>query len=427
MLPAGRGSGPEPSRRVGDGFAARGRILYPDERWWVVRDVVPELARRLARGETLAVATVVSTWGSAPRPPGSVMLVDADGGVAGSVSGGCVDGDVHAVAEGVLASGETVLRRYGVSDEVAGAVGLTCGGTIEVLVQRLGTQHAEPLATVAAEVGHGRPAGVVTVVEHPEADRVGAVLVRTPAGLVGTAGHPRLDGHLDDDVAGALAAGADAVLTYGPTGDRQGRGVRVLVEALVPPARLVVVGVNDFAVALARIGAATGRRVTVCDARPVFAARAQGLGLEVVGRWPDAYLAQEACDGRLDRRTAVVVMTHDPKFDVPALAVALAQDVAFVGAMGSRRTHEDRLGRLRAAGVDEAGLARLRSPVGLDLGARTPEDTAVSVLAEVIAHGSGRTGAPLSATSGPIHAGRAGEPAAPGGAHPGARTAPGTG
>ena len=219
-------------------------------------------------------------------------------------------------------------------------------------------------------------------------------------------GSDRADAALYDDALGLLASGHSATLTYGPDGERRGEGMRVFVWAFAPAPRMLVFGAIDFAAAVARVGEFLGYHVTVCDARPVFATNSRFPHAdEVVVSWPHKYLAEESAAGRVDGRTVVCVLTHDPKFDVPVLELALRlPEVAYVGAMGSRRTHEDRLRRLREAGLTEDELARLSSPIGLDLGARTPEETAVSIAAEIIAGRWGGTGDRLSATDGRIHA-----------------------
>jgi xanthine dehydrogenase accessory factor len=350
-----------------------------------VRDVLDDLLRRWTAGEPAALVTVTATWSSAPRPPGAAMVVGADGTVAGSVSGGCVEAAVYEAATEVLASGGTRTLRYGVSDDRAYEAGLPCGGTVELFVQRVDRTTMPDLPELAAAVAAGRPAALLTCVDGPP-DRIGR--------------HRVISGslHADDPaVDGALAAGRTALL---PLAD----GVTVLVRVFLPPARMIVCGATDHAAAVARIGVFLGYRVTVCDARPVFATAARFPDAdEVVVDWPHRYLAAEAAAGRLGGRDAVCVLTHDPRFDVPALRVALGLPVEYVGAMGSRRTHDDRLRRLREAGVDGTALARLSSPIGLDLGACTPEETAVSVAAEIVALRRCGTGARLSTTDGPVH------------------------
>jgi xanthine dehydrogenase accessory factor len=208
-----------------------------------------------------------------------------------------------------------------------------------------------------------------------------------------------------DDARGLLAAGRSETLTYGPDGERRGEGMRVFVAAYAPKPRMLVFGAIDFAAAVARVGAFLGYQVTVCDARPVFATKSRFKDAdEVVVEWPHRYLTAEVEAGRVDGRTVLCVLTHDPKFDVPLLEVALRlPDVAYIGAMGSRRTHEDRRKRLLDAGVTEHELGRLSSPIGLDLGARTPEETAVSIAAEIIALRWGGNGTRLGERDGPIH------------------------
>ncbi|ACU34418.1 XdhC family protein [Actinosynnema mirum] len=367
-----------------------------------MRDVLPDLVRRVAAGEVVGVGTVVATFSSAPRPPGAAMLVGADGAAVGSVSGGCVEGAVHELALGVVGGGAPVLRRFGVSDDDAFDVGLTCGGIIDVYVEAVSAAGFPELPLVDASVRAGEAVAVATAVEHPT--RAGARLVVWPDRVAGGLGSARVDDAVADDARGLLAAGRSGVLRYGPDGQRRGEGLSVFVNSFEPPPRLLVFGAIDFAAAMARLGAFLGYRVTVCDARPVFATAARfPQADEVVVDWPHRYLAAEAAAGRVDRRTAVAVLTHDPKFDVPLLEVALRLDLGYVGAMGSRRAHHDRTARLRAAGVGEAELGRLSSPIGLDLGARTPEETAVSIAAEMIALRWGGGGARLTTTEGAIH------------------------
>jgi xanthine dehydrogenase accessory factor len=240
--------------------------------------------------------------------------------------------------------------------------------------------------------------------------------------VAGTTGSARLDDALRDDARGLLDAGRNGMLHYGVDGQRRGEGLDVFVESFAPPPRMIVFGAIDFAAAVAQIGAFLGYRVTVCDARPVFATASRFPGAnEVVIEWPHRYLAAEAEAGRVDKRTAICVLTHDPKFDVPVLEVALRlPEFGYVGAMGSRRTHTDRLERLREAGLTDAELDRMSSPIGLDLGARTPEETAVSIAAEMIALHWGGAGSRLAERDGPIHGGTVSAPAGPAlGAAPG--------
>ena len=233
---------------------------------------------------------------------------------------------------------------------------------------------------------------MATVIDHPDPSWRGRRLVVHPEGADEPApamslGSARADAAVTDDARGLLAAGRSATLEYGPDGERRGEGMRVFVWAFAPQPRMIVFGAIDFAAAMAKVGNFLGYHVTVCDARPVFATRTRfPFADEVVVSWPHKYLAAEVEAGRVDGRTVLCVLTHDPKFDVPVLQVALRlPEVGYIGAMGSRRTHDDRLQRLREVGVSEEDLSRLSSPIGLDLGARTPEETAISIAAEIIA------------------------------------------
>jgi xanthine dehydrogenase accessory factor len=369
-----------------------------------VREVLDELVRWWRAGEPVGLATVVATFRSAPRAPGAAMLVGPHGAVSGSVSGGCVEGAVYELANEVVASGTPALARYGVSDDDAFAVGLTCGGIIDVFVQRVDRSSWPWLGDVADAVHEGRPVAIATVIDHPDATRKGATMLVWPETTDGTLGGPRPDAAVADDARGLLAAGRSSTLEYGPDGQRRGEGMRVFVNSFAPRPRMLVFGAIDFAAAVARIGGFLGYRVTVCDARPIFATPQRFPAAdEVIVDWPHRYLRAEADAGRLDQRTVVTVLTHDPKFDVPVLQEALRLDLAYVGAMGSRRTHDDRLQRLREAGLTEGELAKLSSPIGLDLGARTPEETAVSIAAEIIALRWGGRGERLTDLDGAIH------------------------
>jgi len=372
-----------------------------------MRDVLDDLDRWYGQGQPVAMATVVATWRSAPRPAGATMLVGADGTAVGSVSGGCVEGAVYELAQQVVASGEPVLQRYGVSDDDAFAVGLTCGGILDIYVERIDNDLFPQFKDVVAAIRTGSPVAVVTCVQSAGDDpqhRVGHRLIVYPERVEGTLGTQRIDDAVTDDVRGMLAAGRTGVLRYGYDGERRGDDLTLFVASYQAPPRMIVFGAIDFAAAVARIGVFLGYKVTVCDARPVFATKRRFPDAhEVVVAWPHRYLQAEADASRIDERTVVCVLTHDPKFDAPVLEVALRLPLAYVGAMGSRRTHDDRLARLREAGMSEAELARLASPVGLDLGARTPEETAVSVAAEIIAAQWGGSGERLTELGGRIH------------------------
>jgi xanthine dehydrogenase accessory factor len=389
-----------------------------------MREVLPELLEWWRAGEEVGVGTVVATFRSAPRPPGASMLVGPEGTAVGSVSGGCVEGAVYELGKQVVESGVPVLTRYGISDEDAFSVGLTCGGILDVYVEKVSRETFPELEGLAADLDAGRPVAVATVIEHPDPDWLGRrVVIRPPEtvrdenqvdgpisadvrhGLSRSLGSTRVDDAVHDDAMGLLASGANATLTYGPDGERRGEGMRVFVWAFAPKPRMLVFGAIDFAAAVARVGSFLGYHVTVCDARPVFATHSRFPDAdEVVVEWPHRYLEKQRDAGALDGRTVIAVLTHDPKFDVPLLEVALRlPDVAYVGAMGSRRTHDDREARLREAGLGEVELARLASPIGLDLGARTPEETAISIAAEIIAGRWGGSGSRLVERGGRIH------------------------
>ena len=364
-----------------------------------MRDIAGHLRTWLRDDRPFGLATVVGVSGSSPRPPGASLAVDVHGEAVGSVSGGCVEGALYDLAGQVLTDRAAVLETYGISDDEAFAVGLTCGGVLDVLVQPVGPAEQPVLAGLLDRVEADEPVALATVVGGPA--RLGALLAVTPAGTVGTLGTEGLDVAVTADARGMLAQGATGTRHYGPRGERRVDDVAVFVQAFAPPPRMLVFGATDFAGAVARAGVFLGYRVTVCDARPVFAtARRFPEAHEVVCDWPHRYLSGTT----VDERTVICVLTHDPKFDVPLLEVALRSPAAYVGAMGSRRTHDDRLAKLRAGGVPEAALSRLRSPIGLDLGARTPEETAVSIAAEIVRERWGGSGRPLGETSGAIHA-----------------------
>ncbi|MFE4263566.1 XdhC family protein [Streptomyces sp. NPDC056883] len=370
-------------------------------------DIAEELNRWVEQGRDFAVATVVAVGGSAPRQPGAALAVDSDGTAIGSVSGGCVEGAVYELCQQALEDGETVQERFGYSDDDAFAVGLTCGGIIDILVTPVpvGSPAREVFAASLAAAARGEAAAVARIAEGPAELMGRAVLVRGEGSHEGGfGGHPELDRAIADEARAMLEAGKTGVLEIGADGRLCGEPLKVLVESSVPPPRMVVFGAIDFASALVRIGKFLGYRVTLCDARPVFATKKRFPEAdEIVVDWPHRYLEEQSSAGELDGRTVLCVLTHDAKFDVPLLELALKLPVAYVGAMGSRRTHEDRNKRLREVGVTELELARLRSPIGLDLGARSPEETALSIAAEIVANRRGGTGAALTGAHIPIH------------------------
>jgi xanthine dehydrogenase accessory factor len=367
-----------------------------------VRDLLPHLRGWYAEGGRFALATVVDTFRSAPRQPGAAMAVSGRGEAVGSVSGGCVEATVYEHCLEVVESGRPVRQTHGVSADDAFAVGLTCGGVIDILVQPIDSATFAEFAEVADTIDAGAPVAVATVVTQGPA--LGRRLIVWPDRVSGGLGDARLDATVVDDAVAMLEQGTTMIRHYSTRGRRHGTDVSVFVQAFAPPPRMIVFGAIDFAAAVARVGRFLGYHVTVCDARPVFATRRRFPEAdELVVDWPHRYLAAEQDSGRIDGRTVLCVLTHDPKFDVPLLEVALRTECGYIGAMGSRRTHDDRSARLRERGLSEAELARLSSPIGLDLGARTPEETAVSIAAEIIAARGSGTGRPLSVTDGRIH------------------------
>ncbi|MFI8351948.1 XdhC family protein [Streptomyces cyaneofuscatus] len=366
-------------------------------------DIADALHRWTAEGREFAVATVVSVDGSAPRGPGAALAVDSEGTAIGSVSGGCVEGAVYELCAQALQDGRSVRESFGYSDEDAFAVGLTCGGVLDILVTPVRDETPERAVFQAAlsAATSGRAAALARVVRGP-AELLGRALLVRPDGTHegGLGGPADLDRTAAAEARALLDTGRTGTVTLSEDGSHCPGGLTLLVECSVEPPRMIVFGAVDFAAALVRAGKFLGHHVTVCDARPVFATRARFPEAdEVVVDWPHRYLRSTRTDGR----TVVCVLTHEARFDVPLLTEALRRPAAFVGAMGSRRTHEDRLRRLREAGLGEDELARLRSPIGLDLGARTPEETALSIAAEIVAARRGGTGLPLTGGAEPIH------------------------
>jgi xanthine dehydrogenase accessory factor len=360
-----------------------------------VRELLRDLDRWLRQGKRVALARVVDLEGSGPRDPGAAMAVSEDGEVIGSVSGGCVEGAVVTEALDVLATGTGRMVTFGYSDDDAFAVGLTCGGTVHLFIEPFDGNEA-----LHAAVRDHRPAVLATVVDGPGAgDELLLVEGEEPAGRLAD---PDLQRVVLRDAEAALAAATTSVRRYGACGEANEDTVTVFFEAYAPPPRLLIFGAVDFTAALVRVAKVLGFHVTVCDAREVFATKARfPLADEVVVDWPHRYLAEVG--PALGPRDAVCVLTHDAKFDVPAIVAALATKVGYLGAMGSRRTTEQRAERLRGEGVTDDQLRRLWAPIGLDLGARTPEETAVAICAEIIAHRTGRSAPRLAEGDGPIH------------------------
>jgi xanthine dehydrogenase accessory factor len=365
-----------------------------------MRDVLTDLESWWRSGATVGLGTVVGTWKSAPRQPGAAMLVGPDGTAVGSVSGGCVEGAVYELAEQARETLAPVLQRYGVSDDDAFSVGLTCGGIIDVFVEPVSRQTFPELGEIIEDIKAGRPVAVATLISGVDEALLGRRLIVRPDSVAGSLGAERLDDAVRDDARGLLQQGSTGIVHYGPEGERRRDDIAVFVASYAPKPRMIVFGAIDFAAAVARVGSFLGYRVTVCDARPTFATKKRFPEAdEVIVAWPHRYLAQT----EVDERTVVCVLTHDPKFDVPLLEVALRMPLAYLGAMGSRRTNDDRAHRLKELGFSDEDLTRLHAPIGLDVGGRTPEETAVSIAAEIISARWGGSGAQLRHVSGPIH------------------------
>jgi xanthine dehydrogenase accessory factor len=355
-------------------------------------------AEWLREGRRVVSATLVDRIGSAPLDPGAQLLVDDRGGIEGSVTGGCVEAALVDEAQRILAGGEPRVVTYGVSDEEALGVGLMCGGTVRVFVHEYGGNALEMLEAAAAARSAGEPVARATLLD---GDRAGATISILGDRVVGSLGVTELlDRSVERDARGQLDEGVSRIRRYGAGGEVMGADLGVYIQAFATPPRMVIFGAIDFSAEVARVASDIGYKVTICDAREPFAASPRfSENAEVVVEWPDRYLERQ----ELGPRDAMLVFTHDPKFDEPALIAALDTGAGYVGALGSRRTQERRVERLRAAGLDDDAIARINAPCGLDVGARTPSETAISILAEVIATRTGRTGESLRETSGPIH------------------------
>lgn len=364
-----------------------------------MRDIAATLRAWMDEGRPFALASLISLSGPAPRQLGAALAVDAEGNACGGVSGGCVEAAVYTRCQEVLESGTAAVESFGYSDEDAFAIGLTCGGSMDVLITRI--EPGDPAITAALDaVLAGEPVTLVRAAEGPD---LGAAVAITAEGFTGG-----LD--LSDFNASSTGRrGPDRDGAQGRTGTARdgvelpatsGRVGRFAVDVHTPPPRLLVYGAVDFAAHVVRIAKTLGFHVTVCDARPVFATPIRFPEAdEVVVDWPHRHFDKTD----IDARTAVCVLTHDAKFDIPLLERALASDAGYIGALGSRPTHRDRLERLRETGLGADALARLRSPIGLDLNGRTGEETALSIVAEIVAVRNDARAGFLTEAQGPIH------------------------
>jgi xanthine dehydrogenase accessory factor len=345
----------------------------------------------------LAVATLVETDGSSPLQVGAVMLIDGEQNIEGSVTGGCVEGALVQEAGEVLAGEPPRVTTYGISDELAGTVGLMCGGTVHVFVERLEGRPREVLGQVLSAATDERPAAVATLLDGEDAGaRLGVIDGETVGGL----GLDFLDKTVNRETRGMLEQGITGIRRYGADGAAMGSDLRVAVRSFTEPPRMVIFGAIDFSVATAALARQLGYRVTIVDPREPFIRSSRFSEVaEVAVDWPDRYLEGQ----ELTKRDVILVFSHDAKLDEPALTAGLASGAGYVGALGSRRTQEQRAERLLEAGVAPEDIDRIAAPCGLDIGARTPPETAVSILGEVIANQNARDADSLSETEGPIH------------------------
>lgn len=346
-----------------------------------MKDVLEKITDWEKRGDRIALATVVDVHRSAPRAPGAKMAVNQHGEITGSVSGGCVEGAVAEVADTVLHGGSPQLLHFGIADSDAWDVGLPCGGEIDVWVQAYEPGRFEQVARA-----DGRAAEVTLL----EGAKPGAkLLVEADGARAGSLGAPELDDE---------AARAAGELIWAESSERRGA---LFIDVVAPAPRLIMFGAVDIAASLCTLARVAGWRPYVVDPRVRFATAERFPDAEdVIAAWPEDAVARL---GGIDPATSIVVLTHDPKLDDAALLLALRSPARFIGAMGSRRAQAKRRERLLAAGIGEEELERLSAPVGLDLGAIARDETAFSILAEIIAARHGREGGRLASRSGRIH------------------------
>ena len=368
-----------------------------------MKNVLDDLEKWLNEGHSVALATVVNTEGSSPRENGAVMAVSDFGEVTGSISGGCVEAAVIEEALATIAEGKPRFLSYGVADELGLEVGLTCGGTIEVFVERLELKSLEnnlPLRVIfdAVRKASDLPFALCTMVK---GKAVGAKMIVSNNGdLIGTFGSQKLDRIVALDAQELLDRGLKDFRYYGSREELCQTDVAIFIESFAPPPHLIIFGAVDFTRSLCKLAKILGYRVTICDARSRLATTKRFPEAdEIVVDLPSKYL-----EGiQVDRNTIIAVLTHDPKFDVPILATAVRTPATYIGAMGSRKATAERIERLKEASLSEAEIERISAPIGLDIGARTPDETAVSILAEIIAQRNERSGGRLSLSQNSIH------------------------
>jgi xanthine dehydrogenase accessory factor len=352
----------------------------------------------LQEGRRVAAGTLVAVDGSSPLDVGASVYIDSDGTIEGSVTGGCVESAVAQEAMAILAEESPPrLVTYGISDELAGTVGLMCGGTVHVFIHELRGDARDATLEALTAIREARPAALATLLD---GENAGAKLYVDADGTVGGfAGVELLERNVAQEARGLTAQGRSLIRAYGEDGASLGSGLRVHVAAFAEAPRMVIFGAIDFASALAPLAKGLGYRVTIADPRRAFLESPRfATAANTVAAWPDKVLAEMV----LGPRDAVLVFTHDPKLDVPAVQAALGSGAGYIGALGSRKTTADRNERLREAGVSEEGIARVYAPCGLDIGSSTVEETAVAILGEIIARRTGREGRPLRQGSGSI-------------------------
>lgn len=369
-----------------------------------MKDILHDINQWHKEGLKVAIARVIDAEGSGPREEGAAMAVNERSEVTGSVSGGCVESALVLKGLETIETGAAQLVTFGFSDDEAFSVGLTCGGTVHLYIERFDSQptelEAELFDTYQKAVLNGDAVCLVSVIEGEHLGK--KLLVRPGVETLGTLGNSELDRVIQREALAELEIGRSVTRWYGECGEQRENTLRVFFESHAPPPVMVIFGAVDFTAGLASVASVIGFKVIVADARPVFATEKRfPMADEIMVMWPDAVF--DEIGASLGSRDAVAILTHDAKYDVPAVIRALKTNVGYIGVMGSRRTHDKRTERLIEVGVSKLDLERLHSPIGIDIGGRTPEETAISICAEIIANRSGRQVASLKDTTGPIH------------------------
>ncbi|MDJ0730919.1 MAG: XdhC family protein [Crocosphaera sp.] len=366
-----------------------------------MKPILDDLETWLQKGQTVALAKMVYSEGSSPRETGAVMAVNETGEVIGSISGGCVEAAVVEESLEVMSEGQSKLLTYGIADELGFEVGLTCGGTIQVFVERLSSTDSQslPLSTLLPSI-RGASQDPVVLCTVIEGEPLGKKLLIKHHGPEGNLGNELLEQRVIQDAQGLLGLEGTAIRHYGLQGERCEQEVRVFFESFAGEPKMIIFGAVDFSRSLCQMAKLIGYYVIICDARSALATPNRFPEADaIIVHAPGQYLQNT----EVDERTVIVILTHDPKFDVPILSAAVKTQARYIGAMGSRQTTQDRRKRLQSAGLTLAEIDRIHAPIGLDIGASTPQETAVSIMAEIIAHHHGRSGESLSANQNPIH------------------------